>query len=269
MTTCADNRWPPRRGPVGRALSTTAVAVGLASVLGSAPELVAQAGRDFLLGTPVASLSIRAGYHLPRAGGGDGRQSLWDFTRQELTVETRDLASLQLAGDLGVRLGERLDAVLGVGFSRARTQSELREWVGEDDLPITQDTEFRTIPLTLGVRAYLRERGRSVGQFAWIPRKWNVYAGVAGGLVWYRFRQFGEFVDYESRDIFQDNFDSDGRAPTLHFLGGAEVSLGPRVALVGETRYGFAKAPLEADFVGFPDLDLAGFQATAGVSVRF
>ncbi len=281
MTICRDSRRTPqdcrtprdRRtphgGPARHAVLGAALAVGLASASAGVSEVAAQTGRGFLLGTPVASLTIRAGYNLPRAGGGDGEQSLWDFTREELTVETRDLASLQLAGDLGVRVRERLDVVLGVGFSRARTQSEFRDWVGADDLPIAQNTEFKTIPVTVGVRAYLRQRGRSVGQFAWIPQKWNAYAGVAGGLVWYRFSQFGEFVDYETRDIFEDSFDSDGRVPTVHFMGGTEVTLGPRIALVGEARYGFAKAPLEADFVGFPDLDLAGFQATAGVSVRF
>ena len=266
---CTGNR-ETRRGRLARfAIPAPALAVGLASTLAGAPELAAQTGRGFLLGTPVASLTVRAGYSLPRAGGGNGQQSLWDFTREELTVETSDFGGLHLAGDLGVRVGSRLDAVLGVGFSRAKTESEFRDWVGEDDLPISQNTEFKTVPVTVGARAYLWKRGRSVGQFAWIPRKWNAYAGLAGGVVWYRFSQVGEFVDYEDSDIFEDRFVSDGRAPTIHFMGGVEVSLGPRVALAGEARYGLAKAPLDADFVGFPDLDLAGFQATAGVAVRF
>lgn len=270
--TCRTKQRANRRrglgGLAGVATAAAALAVGVGGTGPATPELAAQTARGFLLGAPYASLTVRAGYHLPRAGGGNGQESLWDFTREQLTTETSDFGGLHLAGDLGVRVGERLDFVVGVGFSRSRTGSEFRDWVGEDDLPIAQSTEFRTIPVTAGVKAYLWKRGRSVGRFAWIPRKWNAYVGAAGGLVWYRFSQFGEFVDYETNDIFEDRFVSDGRAPTVHLMGGAEVSLGPRVALIGEARYGFAKAPLEADFVGFADLDLAGFLATAGVSIR-
>lgn len=266
--TCRTKQRKGRGRLAGAATAAVALAVGGAASGLATPEAAAQSARGFLLGAPYASLTVRAGYHMPRAGGGNGGESLWDFTRKELTTETSDFGGLHFAGDLGVRIGERLDVVVGVGFSRSRTESEFRDWVGVDDLPIVQNTEFRTIPATAGVKAYLWERGRSVGRFAWIPRKWNAYVGAAGGFVWYRFSQFGEFVDYETEEIFEDSFVSDGRAPTVHLMGGAEVSLGPRVALTGEARYGFAKAPLEADFVGFADLDLAGFLATAGVSIR-
>jgi len=134
------------------------------------------------------------------------------------------------------------------------------------------------------VKAYLWERGRSVGRFAWIPRRWNPYAGIAGGLVWFQFKQYGEFVDEESLEIYQDHLLSSGRAPAVHLTGGLDVSLTARLTLAAEGRYSFAKAPLEPeceesafeerrcrepDFKGFPDLDLAGFQATVGLAVRF
>ncbi len=89
-------------------------------------------------------------------------------------------------------------------------------------------------------------------------------------MVRYSFRQQGEFVDYETFDIFRDDYYSRDVAPTIHFLGGMEMSVNRHVLLVGEARYGFASAPLDInDFSGFPDLDLAGFQATAGISLRW
>ena len=246
------------------------LAAGLA-LLGSATavDLAAQSGRGFLLGTPRASLAIRAGINLPRAASGNGTQSLWDLTREQLTVETADLAGTSIAGELGIRASERLDVTFTVGYTLAETRSEFRDWVDEDDLPIEQSTEFTTRPLTVGVKAYLKDRGRAVGRFAWIPRTWNPYAGVAGGLVWYRFEQFGDFVDYDNLDIFTDNFLSEGKAPTIHLFGGVDVSVNSRMLLTGEARYGFARGPLEADFVGFPRLDLAGFQVTGGIAFRF
>ena len=241
-------------------------------LLGSsgADRLAAQSGGNgFLFGIPRATLTFKGGLNLPRAAGGNGEQSLWDLTREELTVDNSDLTGTLIIGELAVRASDRFDVTLSVGYSLSATRSEFRDLVGTDDLPIEQTTEFSTTPMTVGLKAYLLERGRSIGSLAWIPRTWNPYVGVAGGLVSYRFEQYGEFVDYETYDIFEDNFFSSGRAPTVHLLSGMEISLSRHVLVVGEARYGFASAPLDEDFIGFADLDLAGFQATAGISLRW
>ena len=239
----------------------------------SAPELHAQE-RDFLLKTPQVTLSIRGGYTMPRAAGGGGAESLWDFTRKHLTVETADFAGPHIAAEVGIRGSDRVDVVFGLGYSASSTLSEFREFVGDEGLPITQTTEFNTLPLTAGVKAYLLPRGRSIGSFAWVPRNFNVFAGVAGGMVWYRFEQYGEFVDYVTDEIFIDNFRSVERAPTVHFFTGMDVGINKQVLLTTEARYGFAKGPFEYDYAGytdferFPKLDLAGLQLSAGISLR-
>ena len=250
---------------------TTPLAAGLLfASLGSPATrgLAAQQSPGFLFDTPRAALGVRIGFHLPRAGGGNGAQSLWDLTRENLTVETSDLGGIYFAGDLSIRLSERFDVTLSAGHSVSQTPSEFRDWVDVDDNPIEQTTEFTTTPATIGVKAYLFDRGRSVGRFAWIPRTWNPYAGIAAGFVWYRFEQRGDFVDFETLDVFRDNFRSRGRARTITFAGGLERSLGRRLQLTGEARYGLGSAPLGHPFVGFPDLDLAGFEFTIGIGFR-
>ena len=119
------------------------------------------------------------------------------------------------------------------------------------------------------MKAYLRDRGRSIGRFAWVPADWAPYVGAGAGWVWYRFRQDGDFVDFETLDIFPDTYTSKGRAPTLHLYGGADWSLGPSFFLTGEARYAWASADLSGDFVDFDPVDLSGLQATVGLSVRF
>jgi hypothetical protein len=156
-----------------------------------------------------------------------------------------------------------------VSVAQTRSRSEFRDWVDTDDLPIEQKTEFQRVPLTFGVKAYLKDRGRSVGRFAWVPAQWAPYVGAGAGWVWYRFRQDGDFVDYDTLDIFTDTFTSRGRAPTLHLYGGADWSLGPNFFLTAEARYAWASADMGGDFVGFDPVDLSGLQATVGLSVRF
>lgn len=246
------------------------VLAGLAWLAFIGPNPVATQQRaDFLFGAPRVALTIKSGVVLPRAGSGGDTESLWDFTRSQLTVATRDLSGTTLGGEVAVRATERLDLTFSLAYNSSSTRSEFRDWVDLDDQPIEQTTRFSTLPLTAGVKLYLRDRGRALGRLAYLPRTWNPYLGVAGGLVWYRFEQRGDFVDFETLDIFRTTFHSSGRGPTVHLLGGVDFSLMKHVMLVGEGRYAFGSAPLNSEFVGFPDLDLAGFQITFGLSLTY
>jgi hypothetical protein len=108
-----------------------------------------------------------------------------------------------------------------------------------------------------------------VGSLAWIPAKIAPYVGAEAGWIFHDFHQEGEFVDYETLDIFEDHFHNEGTAPTVQALAGLDVSLNNRVMLTTEARYGWGSDELGLDFVGFESLDLSGFQVTAGFTVRF
>lgn len=246
---------------VQRASGLAAALVLLAAIpLGAA----AQAGDGFLFRAPMVTLGFKAGYAVPRAGS-----EVFDFTQDLLTVSDGDFNSSAWGGDLGVRVAERWELVMSALYSKAETRSEFREWVDGDDNPIEQTTSFKRLPLTFGLKRYVKDRGRSVGRFAWVPEQWNAYVGAAGGWTFYEFDQVGDFVDFQTLDIFSDRFRSEGNAPTVQLLGGFEYTLSPRLLLTTEARYGWARAEMGSDFVDFDRMDLAGFQATVGLSARF
>lgn len=262
MRTSSEPALALRRGvrSCGAALALLLLAPAIAA---------AQGGPGFLFKRPVASLTLRTGWAMPSEGS-----QIFDFTREQLTVDKGDFSTLALGGDLAVHVSDRFDVGIGVMYANAERRSEQREWVGEDDLPIEQTTGLARVPLTANLKAYLIDRGRSVGRFAWIPSRFAPFVGVGAGAMWYRFEQQGEFVDYLACEqglceIFADTFESSGWAPTAHAFAGADFSLSPRFVLTGEARYGIGKAEMGQDFVDFDDIDLAGFQATVGVSVRF
>jgi hypothetical protein len=226
---------------------------------------------DFLFRRPTVTMGVSFGYAMPSASS-----DLFDFVSEQLyvlgttrPVERSDFRSVVLQGEFAVRASEKLDVALDVAWMSDETASESRDFIGTDNLPIEQTTHFSRIPVTLGVKYYLKERGRSLGRFAWVPARWAPYLGAAAGAVHYSFEQRGEFVDYQTLDIFRDTYLSEGWAPTAHVLAGAELTIVPRVALTGEARYTWAKSKLGRDFVDFDDIDLAGFQAMAGLSFRF
>ena len=248
-----------RTSPIGRGL--------LASLLLSVafPTLgFAQGGPGFLFKQPTVTLKFETGYGVQLAGS-----EIFDFTRRELTVGRRDFDGPYIGGELAFRATERWDVALGVGFVQSSVASEFRDWVDLDDNSIEQVTELRTVPVTVSAKYYFADRGRSVGRFAWVPNTLTPYVGAGVGFVHYRFEQAGDFVDFETLDIFYDRFVSEGETVLFRGLAGVSLSIGKQFELSGEARYEYASPDMGPDFEDFDPLDLSGFKGVVGIAVRF
>jgi hypothetical protein len=238
----------------------------LAGVLlaGTAPAAAQSAGNGFLFHTPNVTLTLHGGYD--RAGAGS---DLFSFTTRELTLGKSDFSGLAGGGDVSFRLSPRLDLMIGAEYTGRVKQSEFRDLVGTDDLPIEQRTRFERAPLAANLKLYLVPKGRTIGSFAWVPSKVAPYVGAGGGAMWYRFRQNGDFVDYQTNEIYSDFLESAGWAPLAQGLAGVDVAVTPRFAVTGEARYSWARAGLSDSYVDFDRIDLSGLAATIGISLRF
>jgi hypothetical protein len=240
-------------------------APALAAALFLAAPVHAQSGGDgFLFKPPSGTVAFRIGFDHARAGS-----DLFDFTTDQLTVDRGDFSGATIAGDVSIRLSRRADVLISIAHSRARNRSEFRHWLDNAGLPIEQTTTFRRVPLTGSIRMYLAQPGRSIGHFAWVPARFSPYVGAGGGVMWYSFAQTGDFIDFVTTRVFPDSFDSSGWAPTVHGIGGVDISLHPRFALTTEARYEWGSAELSSDFAGFDRIDLSGFTLTTGISVRY
>ena len=244
---------------------SVACAIALLQVL--APTL-AHGQEGFFFGPPRTKLALRSGAML-YAGGGD----LFDFFRSELTLSRGDMRGPSAAGELGIYVGPRLDLVLSAGISAAEATSEVRDWVDENDLPITQTTSLRVAPVTASLRFYPLSRGRRISSLAWVPARTSPYLGVGGGAAWYWLRQTGEFVEEdpetESAVIFSDDYGSNSAAAIGHVFGGVEHWVTQRMGLSLEARYNVGKATPRDDFRDWDSLDLSGLQLSLGASFRW
>ncbi|MGI9181189.1 MAG: hypothetical protein ACR2H9_11900 [Longimicrobiaceae bacterium] len=250
---------------MSRRLLMYLLAIGIGAPLAMAHPVQAQrSGEGFLFREPVASLQLRGGYHHANAGS-----DLFSFATKQLTLRQRDFGGPMLGGDLALRIHPRMDLAFGATYSSASAVSEFRDWVDRDDLPIEQTTRFERVPLTASAKAYLTPRGRSIGSFAWLPARYAPYVGAGGGAMWYRFHQEGDFVDFETLEIFSDELTSSGWAPIAQALAGLDISLTPRFGLTGEARYSWARAELGDSFEQFDPIDLSGLSATFGIHLRF
>jgi len=219
---------------------------------------------DFLFGVPKASFAARGGWSVAGANS-----EIFEFVQDQLTVEKSDFNAPILIMDFTYKIKPRIDAMFRFGYSRASVDSESRDYVDQDDDPILQATELKKIPLTGNVKFYPMSRGREISRFAYVPRSFAPYVGGGGGLLWYRFRQVGDFVDFDDLSIFSDAFTSDGWTPTLNVFGGIDIKLTPRLFLAVEASYNWAKSDMGADFVDFDPIDLAGFAMTVGLQIVF
>ncbi len=261
----------PRHGlrhRFGRARLLVAAAVAFAAV--GSPLQAQSAGKGFLFQEPQWTFSLKGGIDRPNAGS-----DIFDFVTEELTLERSDFNGFNIGADLAYSIRPRIDLTFGAGYARSKAPSESAKWLGTDDLPILQTTSFSRLPLTVGLKAYLLPRGEAIGSLAWIPSRFAPFVGAGAGGTYFSFHQEGEFVDEESEDleIFRDELQSNGWAPTAHVLGGLDIALSPRWGLTTEARYSWGRGELgqapEDDFQGFHRIDLSGLSATMGLHVRF
>ena len=217
-----------------------------------------------MFGAPKASLTLRGGFARPSESS-----DVYSFVRDELTIARGDFAGSSWSLDAAVFVRPQLAVQFGIGVASRTTPSVYRHWVDTDDLEIEQSSSLRRMPLSAGLRYFLTPPGRSISRLAWVPARVTPYVAAGGGITWYQFKQTGDFVDYQTLDVFGTELISEGWSPSAFGAVGADYALGARVGLVGEARYDWASARLSSDFSGFNRIDLSGFAVTVGLAYRF
>lgn len=225
----------------------------------------AQASGDgYAFGRPHASVTIRGGVAQPMAGG-----QLFDDVRDQLTLGSGSFTTGTLGVDVDIRLLSRVNLQLGGTWGSRTSDSHFRDFTDTDDQEIEQRTKFTRVPLTAGLKVHLVEPGRAVGSLAWIPRKLVPYVGAGGGVMYYRFEQKGDFVDFENLDVFRSTLRTSGWAPGGYLNTGIDLAVRPTVGLVTDLRYDFARGPTRDEFELYDRIDLSGLSASVGLSFRF
>lgn len=253
--------WVTWGRPVCR---TVAIAAVFMTGTLARPARAQSSGNGFLFQEPIGSFALRGGYARATAGG-----DLFSFVTDQLTLSRRDFSGPTFGADVAVRVAPQIDVVLGASYAGTSASSEFRHLVDQGNAAITQTTSFKRVPVTASVRAYLTPRGRSVGRFAWVPARFAPYVGAGGGAVWYRFRQQGDFVDFQTNNVFPGDFTASQWTPAAQAMAGLDYSLTPRMALTGEGKYLWAKGKVNQSFTGFNNIDLSGISTTIGLYFRF
>lgn len=202
-----------------------------------------------------SSLAVRLAGLLPR-----GESRLWEENIDTFDIGLDDFVSGCGGVEFAYDLNEFFDLAVGVdGCTSGGVESRYRDFVREDGTEIEQTLRLTVVPLTFGVRFLPLGKFRSV-----IP-----YVAGGFGLYPYEYREEGEFIDFETFDIFGDVFRDRGLGTGFYGAGGMEFGLSRTFLLFGELRRHFVRSEHEDDFEGFGDFDLDATQVNFGFAVRF
>ena len=227
------------------------------------PSRAQKAGDGFLFQAPNGSWTIRTGVAVPTANS-----DVFGQITDQLTLDRADFSSATLGTTLAISVSTRNDVVFDVSYSNVNRGSEFRDWVDNNDQPIQQSTSLRRIPITVGFRHYITARGRSLGRYAWIPAARSLYAEASVGMMEYKFAQQGDFISFETLNVFSDQFVSQSWTPVAQGTLGLDMDLGSFTMLNLEARYTWARAAMSSDFENFDRIDLSGVSVTAGLAFR-
>lgn len=200
------------------------------------------------------SFTVRLGYLSPR---GDSR--LWSENVTTFDYVVNDFGGFFGGAEFDLELNEYLDIAMGVdGYSRS-VASRYRDFVRDDGSEVLQDVSLRVVPVTFGVRFL------PIGKFhVLLPY-------VAGGLGLYPFeyREQGEFIDFDTAEIFGATYFDRGVGMGGYVAAGLEASLTPSFSVGGEFRRHFVSARHGGDFGSYGDFDLDARQLSFGFTFRF
>ena len=258
-----DHRFRLRSGHASRSLLLLAL---LAAPLALAAQPAGAIGEGYFFHRPIVSLTVRGGLDRPTAAS-----DIWSFTTSNLTVNKGDFLAPGYQVDLGFRLSNRAEVVFASGLSVRSTGSEFRKFIDNNDKPIEQTTRLRRLPVTMGLRYALRAPEERLGKLAWVPARFTPWVGAGGGFLNYTFSQRGDFVDFQTFNVFKQDYVISGWTPMGYANVGLDTKLTTRLWLTTDFRYSMARASMNtpgSKFSGFNNIDLSGAAATMGFTVR-
>ena len=203
-------------------------------------------------------IDLRVGGFFPQAGS-----NLFDdvadlYLTGGDTIRKADWVGVTGGVEFSAKLVDNLEIGFHVdGFSRT-LHTSYRDYVHESGREIVQSLELDVVPVGVSLRLVPTRRSARLAPY--------VSAGV--DLFFWQYEEWGEFVDSETGDIWDDLFMSEGVAPGFHVAAGLRVGLTDDLSLVGEGRYQEARDDMGDDFRGYR-VSLSGASATVGLHVRF
>ena len=188
---------------------------------------------------------------------------LFDSNEVDFGITDDDFRSGRFGFELDFALLPMVEILVGFDTGDAETAGNYLDLVYEDGSEIEHSAWLRMTEFSVGARVRPRPDGRA-----------NPYLVLGISRASYDYSETGEFVDFETSNIFYDEF-KEAQVLTGFFAGvGLDYAVvrlpyGRRVDLFGEFRYARAQGQHRDGFNGFGDLTVARAGGLFGLRLRF
>ncbi len=188
---------------------------------------------------------------------------LFDSNEVDFGITDKDFASGRFGFELDYALLPMVEILVGFDTGSGETDGNYLDLVYEDGSEIEHSASLDMTEYLLGVRIRPRPEQRL-----------SPYVVAGLSLAGYRYSETGEFVDFETSDIFYDEFEERLSLPGFFVGAGldfaiAQLPFGRRIDLFGEFRYARGGGEHEDGFAGFGDLTAGRTGGLFGVRMRF
>ncbi|GAB4376119.1 MAG: hypothetical protein Kow0062_16010 [Acidobacteriota bacterium] len=206
------------------------------------------------------TFGVRLGVFSP-----DADSNFFDENFAVFTGDADDYEDGMVGVDFAWRSSPQIDLVASIStFEGSQTQGYRDAAVDPFLEGVLHDSELSITPLTIGLRARLAGEGSVV----------RPYVGAGGGFYWWRYREFGDFVEFDPVDPANDQiitagFESESVTLGFYLQAGVEFSVRPTWSVYVDARWHQADDELGDDFEGFGDIDLSGREVSVGVAWHF
>jgi hypothetical protein len=209
------------------------------------------------------AFQVRVGGFVP-AGGGD----LWAANQEVFTQDVSDFGAFTWGVSFATALSNNVEVGTNVDWYRSTTTSAYRDYLDQHGFAILHDTKLRKVPITVDLRLLPAGRYRHLqgGRRALRP---VFYLGGGVGVNLWEYEEVGDFIDFQTSDIYLARFKDSGAAWEAHALSGLELPVNPGFTVFFEGRYAWSEAELRGDFAGLGQIDLGGPSFYVGGSFRF
>jgi opacity protein-like surface antigen len=218
-----------------------------------------------------SGLELRIGGFFPRA-----QSDLFDDVNELYTPESRtgectattcpgvrkrDWIGVFGGAEYSFNVAEHVEMGISLDGYRKEIPTIYRDFSRPNGSDIRQNLRLTVAPLGVSLRVLPADRYAAI----------QPYATVGADVLFYRYEEFGDFIDFFSTnfDISSDSFKSDGAVLGGHAAAGLRIPLGHDFAITAEGRYQFAQKKRMSDDFAQNRIDLSGASATIGVRLRF
>jgi hypothetical protein len=210
-----------------------------------------------------SSLELRIGAFFPRADS-----NLFRDDSSLYTVNKRDWQGVTGGAEFSFTPAEHVELGLHIDGYGRQVDTNYRDYLRPNGREIQQSLKLTLVPIGATLRLFPADRYAAL----------SPYVGIGPDLIYYKYEEFGDIIDFQSPgpglDIVASDLISQGARPGFHVTAGVRFRLGHDFSVLGEGRYQWAKATLGGDFRAQPGqdalrLDMSGISAVVGLSIRF